>query len=91
MLSEVEKLSTNDDTSLFDEDIHRNLTIMAASLLIAPLLSTRYRGYGHWIDTAFKEIHELLADPELREQIRNKNVIKNVGPSASPMLSSNIE
>lgn len=75
LLSEFEKLSSNGDTSVFAEDfLRRNLTMMAANFLIVPLLSTRYHGYGQYIDVAFEEIHELLVDPEFQEQIFNKHL-----------------
>lgn len=48
-----------------------NLKFMGAAWLIAPLLSTRFYGYGQWIDMAFEEMHELLADPAARERILN--------------------
>lgn len=68
LLSESVKLSTNGDMSLFPTVFLRNLTVMGAVWLIAPLLSTRYRGYGQWIDVAFEKLDEYLTDPSIRAQ-----------------------
>ena len=46
-----------------------NLKVSGAGWLITPLLSTRFHGYGKWIDNSFENIHEFLADPSLQDQI----------------------
>lgn len=71
LLKEIGNVSTKGDTSVFDGTLVRNLIIMGAVWLIAPLLSIRYRRYGQWIDMAFEKTHEFLSDPAAQEQVIN--------------------
>jgi len=68
----VERMPGKGEES-FPESFLMNMKINNAVWLIAPLLSTRYRGYGQWIDMAFEKIHEFLADPAVQERILNKH------------------
>lgn len=66
------EFSANFGNSPFPEVLTINWTLFAAVWLLVPLLSVRYRGYGQLIDTALKKLHELLADPEVKERMRNR-------------------
>lgn len=72
-----ERRPKNEEESLPEEFLMR-LKIMGAVWLVTPLLSTRYRGYGQWIDKAFEKIHEFLADPEIQERILNRHRTRTV-------------
>ncbi len=71
----VERMPGKGEES-FPESFLMNMKINSAVWLIAPLLSTRYRGYGQWIDMAFEKIHEFLADPTIQERILNKHLAR---------------
>lgn len=71
----VERMPGKGEKS-FPESFLMNMKINGAVWLIAPLLSTRYRGYGQWIDMAFEKIHEFLADPAIQERILNKHLAR---------------
>lgn len=60
----------------FPEGFLMNMKIKGAVSLIAPLLSTRFRGYGQEIDIAFEKIYEFLADPIIQERILNKHLAR---------------
>lgn len=47
-----------------------NLLMQGACWFIIPLLSARYRGYGHWIDLGREKMHEVVTDPLLRAKVR---------------------
>lgn len=71
----VERMPGKGEES-FPEYFLMNMKINGAVWLIVPLLSTRYRGYGQWIDMAFEKIHEFLADPAVQERILNKHLAR---------------
>lgn len=68
----IEDSRINNGGELIPEDFLMGLKITGAYWLTAPLLSKRYRGYGHWIDIAYENIYEFLADPAVQEMILNK-------------------
>lgn len=65
----LEKRRPKDKEVNWPEGFLMNLKVMGAGWLIAPLLSTRFHGYGQWIDDAFENFYEFLADPAVQEQI----------------------
>ncbi len=73
VLSVIEKRRPSNEETSLPEDFLMEMKIMGAVWLIAPLFSTRYRGYGQWIDMAFEKMHEFLADPVIQERILNKH------------------
>lgn len=70
-----ERRQKNEEESLPEEFLMR-LKITGAVWLTVPLLSTRYHGYGQWLDMAFEQIHELLADPAIQEEMLKKHMAR---------------
>ncbi len=73
VLRVIEERRPKEEGKSLPEEFLLELKIMGAIWLTVPLLSTRYRGYGQWIDMAFVKFHEMLADPEVQERILNRH------------------
>ncbi len=54
------------------EELAVNLRLTGAVWLIVPLLSTRCRGHGHWIDEGFDKIQEFLDSPSFLELVERQ-------------------
>ncbi len=83
VLKATEEIRTKEGGLSLPEEFLLKLKIMGAVWLIVPLLSTRYHGYGQWIDMAFEKIHERLADPATQEQILNRHRIRKTVDEAT--------